>query len=121
MASPYQELRQLVAINAERGIAIGGAVIPAAQQLLDAQGLTASEGDADTDRQLLNQALNSSEPGALLCLRCRISHPLEAKLRGLQRQYGEHYGLDLIDLASYALDDDGRPLVYADIAINETV
>ena len=121
MAGPYQELRQLVATNADRGIAIGGAVIPAAQQFLEAQGLIASEGDADTDRRLLNQMLSSSEPAAFLCLRCRISHPLEAKVRSLQRQYGEHYGLDLIDLATYALDDDGRPLVYADIAINETV
>ena len=121
MSSPYLELRRLVPTQAERGIAIGGAVIPAAQQLLDAQGLTASEGDADTDRRLLNLSLSSTEPAAFLCLRCRISHPLEAKVRSLQRQYGEHYGLDLIDLATYALDDDGRPLVYADIAINETV
>jgi hypothetical protein len=121
MVSPYQELRRLVPTQAERGIAIGGAVIPAAQQLLDAQGLAASEGDSDTDRRLLNLALSSTEPAAFLCLRCRISHPLEAKLRGFQRQYGEHYGLDLIDLASYALDDDGRQLIYADIALNETV
>ena len=118
MACPYQELRRLVPTQAERGIAIGGVVLPAAQQL----GLTSSEGDAGTDQRLLKQAYSSQRgPAAFLCLRCRISHPLEAKLRGFQRQYGEHYGLDLIDLASYALDDDGRPLIYADIALNETV
>jgi len=120
MVSPYMELRRLVPIQADRGIAIGGAVLPAAKQHLEAHGFVICEADAHTDQQLLNQALSSSEPGALLCLRCRISHPLEAKVRGFQRQYGQTYGLDLIDLATFALDDDGRPLSYADISSNQT-
>ncbi len=50
----------------------------------------------------------------MTCLRCRVSHPLEAKVRGLHCQFSHHYGLDLLAMAGIALDDDGRLLPYAD-------
>ncbi|MCP9826286.1 hypothetical protein [Synechococcus sp. EJ6-Ellesmere] len=68
------------------------------------------------DRQLLQSSTQAADQGSLLCLRCRVSHPMEAKLRALHRQFAAAYGLDLISLASYVLDDDGRPLPYADSA-----
>ncbi|MFY8147694.1 MAG: hypothetical protein ACOVNL_00570 [Prochlorococcaceae cyanobacterium] len=68
------------------------------------------------DRQLLAQAQGQDGVGTWLCLRARISHALEARLRGYERQYGQSYGLDLIDLASYCLDDQGEPKTSADFA-----
>ncbi|MEB3331810.1 MAG: hypothetical protein VKI83_04905 [Synechococcaceae cyanobacterium] len=56
-----------------------------------------------------------------------MSHPLEAWLRATHARFEQKYGLDLLAMASYALDDDGSltirtggnteaPFVYAEIA-----
>lgn len=63
----------------------------------------------------------------LLALRCRVSHPMEAWLRALHTRYQDSYGLDLLAMASYVLDDTGSlsirtgtqtsaPFTYAEIA-----
>ncbi|QNI71997.1 hypothetical protein CyaNS01_02903 [Cyanobium sp. NS01] len=62
--------------------------------------------------RLLLVACQQDDSGAFACLRCHVSHPLEQKLLGIHRQYGSHYGLDLLALASYALDDAGQQLSY---------
>jgi hypothetical protein len=87
-------------------------------------------GEAPTpvmDQRLL--ALSQAGPNvlALLCLRCRVSHPLEAWLRATHRAHQQSHGLELMAMASHALDDDGRlrirlgpdqdaPFTYAEIA-----
>jgi hypothetical protein len=79
------------------------------------------------DRQLLRYSLVGNDPAPLLCLRCRVSHPLEAWLRATHRAHHQRHGLELLAMASYALDDDGRlrirsgpdhdaPFTYAEIA-----
>ena len=79
------------------------------------------------DLQLLQRAQLTSDPHPLLCLRCRVSHPMEAWLRGTHSRYRQSYGLDLTAMASYALDDTGSlsirtapetdaPFTYAEIA-----
>jgi hypothetical protein len=52
----------------------------------------------------------------LLCLRCRISHALEAWLRAIHRTNQERYGLELLAMASYALDDEGKLTIAAVVA-----
>jgi hypothetical protein len=66
------------------------------------------------DRVLLD-ACKVGDRGAFLCLRCRVSHPLEKGIRALHEKYEKYYGLNLIDLASYVLDDDGRDLSYTQL------
>ncbi len=66
------------------------------------------EPNSSTDRYLFKKSEVEDTPIPLLCLRCRISHPLEAKIRALYRQYGQFYDLDLMELASYGLDDQGE-------------
>ncbi|MEI6031379.1 MAG: hypothetical protein WCQ20_09475 [Synechococcaceae cyanobacterium ELA739] len=79
------------------------------------------------DRQLLRYSQTENDPAPLLCLRCRVSHPLEAWLRATHRAHSQSHGLELMAMASYALDDDGSltirkgpsemaPFTYAEIA-----
>jgi hypothetical protein len=71
--------------------------------------------------------MRGDDPHPLLCLRCRISHALDAWLRATHGKHGERHGLDLLAMASYGLDDEGRltlrigpttevPFVYAELA-----
>lgn len=80
------------------------------------------------DHALLSSSTRSDDPLPLLCLRCRISHALEAWLRAIHRANQERYGLELLAMASYALDDEGkltirlgqareRPFTYAELAL----
>jgi hypothetical protein len=79
------------------------------------------------DQSLLASSIRGDDPNPLLCLRCRISHALEAWLRATYSKHAQRHGLDLLAMASYALDDDGRlairtgpsteaPFVYAELA-----
>ena len=110
MTSSYLELRALISSPQGRSaITIGSLQPDAAATAAAKHGL--HEPSAAGDRLLL-AACSTSDDGAFLCLRCRISHPIEQKLRDLHRRFADSYGLDLIELASYGLDDDGRTLSY---------
>jgi hypothetical protein len=80
-----------------------------------------------SDETLLASSKRGNDPLPLVCLRCRISHALEAWLRANHGKHGERHGLDLLAMASYGLDDEGRltlrtspttevPFVYAELA-----
>jgi hypothetical protein len=110
LSSSYLELRALVASPTARGgITLGSLHLPAAATAAAHHGL--EEPTPASDRLLLD-ACAADDVGAFLCLRCRVSKPVERKVCGLHRQFGEAYDLDLISLASFVLDDDGRALSY---------
>lgn len=109
-SSSYRELRALIsASGSKKGITIGSLHPHQAAAAAKRHGLDAPSAAGD---RLLLAACDAPEggEGAFLCLRCHVSHPLEQKIRGLYGQFGDYYGLDEIELASFALDDDGRPL-----------
>lgn len=62
------------------------------------------------DRTLMELA-REGHTGAFLSLRCRSSWPLEEAVKGMHIKY-KAYGLELIELAAFALDDVGRPYSY---------
>lgn len=64
------------------------------------------------DQLLLVEARQNEDQGAFLCLRCRVSWPLEQRVRSLHRQFQSHYGVELLELAAFALDDTGGRLPY---------
>ncbi|MCP9928832.1 hypothetical protein [Cyanobium sp. CH-040] len=109
-SSSYRELRALIsARGSSQGITIGSLHPPQAAAAAEDYGVDAPSAAGD---RLLLAACDAPEDreGAFLCLRCHVSHPLEQKICGLYGQFGDYYGLDEIELASFALDDDGRPL-----------
>lgn len=119
----YTELRMLLSPGGGGALVIGGRLLEPARQVLLERDLAGLEPGAQLDRLLLQLSQQRPEPAPLLCLRCRVSHGIEAWMRGLQRKFG----LDLLALASYGLDDDGRltiriskgktvPFVYAELA-----
>ena len=61
------------------------------------------------DRILL-EAAATGDDGAFLCLRCLVSEPLEQKVRAIHRERAQRHDLDLGTLASFVLDDRGKPL-----------
>lgn len=86
---------------------------PAAQDALAELGLEETQQPSAAHDALLYQASREqNHRGTLLCLRCRVSWPLEQRVRALHRQYTKNYGLELIELAAFALDDVGRPLPF---------
>lgn len=56
---------------------------------------------------LLLELCQADDPGAFLCLRCHVSHALELKARDLVAQFRPHTGLELNEIAGFALLDDG--------------
>jgi len=60
------------------------------------------------DLDLHAAATSTQDAQPLLCLRCRISHALEAWLRATHKANQQRYGLELLAMASYALDDEGK-------------
>jgi predicted XRE-type DNA-binding protein len=85
--------------------------LPVAQQALVQHGLAASEAPSrDHDQRLLQACEQAGDTGAFLCLRCRVSWPLEQLVRNLHSQNERNYGVELIALAAIALDDTGRML-----------
>lgn len=85
-----------------------------ARRLVDAETwLHASIGIAETaspalDRDLLVRSQDEPDPLPLLCLRCRVSQPLEAWLQATHRQFQQTCGIELLAMAGFALDDEGR-------------
>jgi hypothetical protein len=65
------------------------------------------EPSRNIDLELLTEAKNTDDSLPLLCLRCRISHPLEAWLKATFHAHHENHGIELKAMASYALDDQG--------------
>jgi len=65
------------------------------------------EPSQNIDLELLTEAKTTDTALPLLCLRCRISHPLEAWLKATFRAHHENHDIELKAMASYALDDQG--------------
>jgi hypothetical protein len=98
-AEAYSVLRCL---SLQQGIV--GKPLAAAQEALSNHGLTEIESPSrDHDQRLLQACEQADETGAFLCLRCRVSWPLEQRLRSLHRQNARNYGVELIALAAIAL------------------
>ncbi len=70
-----------------------------------------SEPSDESDRSLLGQA-RQEHAGAFLALRCRSSWTLEKAVQGMHRDYHKDFGLELAELAAFALDDVGRRYPY---------
>ena len=100
MAS-YVELKTLL----NRGI--GGKHLRDAEAFLGGNDLGEANPSPELDRLLLQRSQATNDPHPLLCLRCHISHPLEAWVRALHGRFHTSYDLDLTAIASYALDDTG--------------
>lgn len=97
----YQELCRLT----PQGLRV--MALPAAVSYLALAYEQEPEPSRGLDQALLASSIRGDDPNPLLCLRCRISHALEAWLRATQSKHGQRHGLDLLAMASYALDDDG--------------
>lgn len=79
-----------------------------AETWLEAQDLLAETASPAFDRDLLARSQAGQEPLPLLCLRCRVSHPLKAWLLATHRKFQASYGIELPAMAVFALDDEGR-------------
>ena len=109
MAESYVQI-QALRIK-PRGLAIAAQPphgLASAQLALQALGLEEHEPSPQADRALIHRSLEQDDPGALLCLRCRISHPIRDRLQALYNSHQEEHGLDLIEMASFVLDDKGE-------------
>jgi len=110
MDGEYQRLRTLVAAQgSQRAFRIGEIAPPQASEALQRLGL-AGVAHQQADRSLWQVSTGQDDPGALLCLRCRVSQASYQKLQALHRQFGQRHQLDLIDMAATVLDDQGQPL-----------
>ncbi len=111
MAASYRHLQLL---KAGRGsgpaVVIAAQELPAAVTTADRHGL---EEPTAAGNRLLLKASAAGDDGAFLCLRCLVSEPLEQKIRAIHRERGHEHGLDLVTLASFALDDAGQTLSFA--------
>jgi len=111
LAASYRHLQLL---RAGRGS--GPAVVIACQELPAAVATAERHGleePTPAGNKVLLAACTAGDDGAFLCLRCLVSEPLEQKIRAIHRERGHEYGLDLVTLASFALDDAGEPLSFA--------
>jgi hypothetical protein len=117
----YQELRRLTPAG------IRSRNLPEASGVLADLVGAACEPSSSVDRALLLACQAVANPLPLLCLRCRISHALEAWFIAAYRAHREQHGIELEAMASYGLDDDGAltirtgpssrvPFAYADLA-----
>ena len=108
---PYHQFRTLVAApRSARAIAIGSRPSPLAATALERRGLTGLAPSTPRDRYLFEAGGADDDRGALLCLRCRVSHAAVQRIEALYRQFGSSHQLDLIDMAATVLDDQGAPL-----------
>lgn len=87
---------------------VGERMRPAAARAAEELGIDPTTPMAEHDRRLVIRSREHDDPAALLCLRCRLSHPAKAKLEELYTKHGEQHGLDWIAMASFVLDDDGE-------------
>tara|TARA_Y100001968_G_scaffold78363_1_gene69662 strand:- start:2018 stop:3280 length:1263 start_codon:yes stop_codon:yes gene_type:complete len=74
----------------------------------DLKGTELEEVSSDIDRKLLEiSQVQTKTSEALLCLRCRVSHPITEKIRLLFNQFRQNYDLELIDMLVCVLNDNG--------------
>lgn len=110
LSPSYHQLRALVAGKGSGpAVVLGVLTPPLAADAARRHGL--EEPSRSGDRILL-EAAAAGDDGAFFCLRCLVSEPLEQKVRAIHRERAQRHGLDLITLASFALDDRGKPLSY---------
>lgn len=117
MAASYRHLQLL---KAGSGAGMGPAVVIACQELPEAAAAVMRHGLEEptaAGNRLLLAACAAGDDGAFLCLRCLVSEPLEQKIRAIQRERGHEHGLDLVTLASFALDDLGELLSFAPLKV----
>jgi len=101
--SHYQELLSLTlqGIRSKILVSAAGFISSSHPAYLDL------EPSRNIDLELLTEAKKTDTALPLLCLRCRISHPLEAWLKATFRAHHENHDIELKAMASYALDDQG--------------
>lgn len=116
----YDALKALLPAQAAHpdGFQSGGLVIGTLRPRHSAQamarhGLEEAVPDDATDLRLLAACRDQGDQEALVCLRCRVSHPAVRALRGFHRRYATSYGLDLLEMAVLVLDDRGDLYPYA--------
>lgn len=88
MAESYLEIQALR--NRAGGLAIAAQApsgLAAAQQALQALDLEPHDPTPQADRALKDRSQEQDDPGALLCLRCRISHPIRERLQALYNRH----------------------------------
>lgn len=108
---PAEAYGVLRCLSLQQGIT--GRELVGAAEALRKHGLVEIEAPSrEHDHLLLEETRQNEDQGAFLCLRCRVSWPLEQRVRCLHRQFQSHYGVELLELAAFALDDTGRPLLY---------
>jgi len=115
MVGPYGTLRALVsAPQSARGLTIGNLAPPCALEGLSRHGLAPdAPATSAIDDLLLKAGGTDDHRASLLSLRCRASHPIEQQLLNLHARWGASHRLDLLEMASRVLDDDGRLLPWA--------
>jgi hypothetical protein len=109
MSGGYVEIQRLV--NQEVGIAISVRKphgLEAAEHAIQTLNLNANEPTNQGDLSLWALSSEQDDPGALLCLRCRISHAVRDRLQALYNSRKDEHSLDLIEMASFVLDDNGE-------------
>lgn len=105
----YTVLRSLASDGRIRSLEMEAAGTLAALQVCGLEEV--AEPRAEFDQALLEQT-RADNPGAFLSLRCRTSWPLEEAVKGMHRKYHRVYGLELAELAGFALDDVGHRYPY---------
>jgi len=101
----YKELRYLTPQG------IRGKELKEPAEALAALSMTGTEPSRGTDLVLLRDAQVEPKTSPLICLRCRVSHALEAWLLATFQVHRDRYGVELLAMASFALDDDGKETV----------
>ena len=97
----YSQLRRL------QGTAIEGRSLEAAEECINEVAPEAEEATAHLDQELFRLSKDQGSAAALLCLRCRVSYPIEAWAKTMRKQWHSR-GVELASLACYGLDDLGR-------------
>jgi hypothetical protein len=110
MSGSYVEIQSLV--HRPVGLAIAsqrprGLKACSSEQTIQTLNLDPNEPTPQGDRLLFDHSQDLDDKGALLCLRCRISHPIRDKIQAIFNRHQDEHGLDLIEMASFVLDDDG--------------
>jgi len=97
----YSQLRRL------QGTAIEGRPLEAAEECINEVAPEAAEATAHLDQELFRLSKDQGSAAALLCLRCRVSYPIEAWAKTMRKQWHSR-GVELASLACYGLNDLGR-------------
>ncbi len=108
MAESYVQIQALR--NRPGGLAIAAKPphgLASAQLALQPLGLEEHQPSPQADRALIAHSRKQDDPGALLCLRCRISHPIRDRIQALYNSHQEEHGIDLTEMASFVLNDLG--------------